>query len=35
VTWGEGRTLAHFVGKTITLRFELLNATLYSIGFSE
>ena len=34
VTWGEGRTLAPFVGKTITLRFELLKATLYSIGFS-
>jgi len=34
MTWGEGRTLAPFVGKTITLRFELLKATLYSIGFA-
>jgi len=35
VKWGKGGTLAPFVGKPITLRFELLNATLYSIGFTE
>lgn len=35
VRWHGGKDLARFVGKDITLRFELGNATLYSFTFSD